>query len=382
LAVATAGAQRPAGPAAGASQSHPKKAPGAVKSAKTGSAVRPKVVRASAGLVINPTFDSSITADPNGAAIQATINAAIQRYQNGFSTPITVNITFKKGPIDLGGSFTQGVLVQYTDYLTALNNAKVNNPSLARALATLPNTTTNPVNQSASIRLSTANARALGFSADPGPGQPDSTITLNTDKMNLNRTSIDPNKYDLMAVVSHEMDEALGFGSAMDNLNNGDPSPTGPVEPDDLYRYDQTGVRSFNTALATQAFYSIDGGRTKLARFNQDQGGDFGDWFSPGGVAHTPEVQDAFSTPGATPDLGVELTRLAVLGYTPAGSSAASASRPGGAVHAAGTSGSAGGRLAGTGRLRSRRAAPVTHHLRERSTARGHGHSGHTHGPS
>ena len=29
-------------------------------------------------------------------------------------------------------------------------------------------------------------------------------------------------------------------------------------------------------------------------------------------------MQDAFGTPGATPDLGIELTRLNVLGYTPA----------------------------------------------------------------
>ena len=50
------------------------------------------------------------------------------------------------------------------------------------------------------------------------------------------------------------------------------------------------------------------------SRFNQTQGGDFSDWYSPGG--QTPQVQDAVGTQGAQPTLNVELTRLDVLGYT------------------------------------------------------------------
>jgi len=57
-------------------------------------------------------------------------------------------------------------------------------------------------------------------------------------------------------------------------------------------------------------------------RQNKDVGGvinsapvyaDFGDWYSPGG--QTPQAQDAFATPGARPNLGVELTVLDVIGY-------------------------------------------------------------------
>jgi hypothetical protein len=132
--------------------------------------------------------------------------------------------------------------------------------------------------------------------------------------MNLSRMGPqDPAKYDLMAVVSHEIDEALGFGSALNGHNNGDPAPTGPVFPEDLYRYHQNGTRTFDTNINTQAFFSIDGGATDLARFNQTVGGDFSDWFSTG--SHTPQVQDAFGTPGAQPNLGVELTGLDVIGY-------------------------------------------------------------------
>src|SRR5262249_37412609 len=47
------------------------------------------------GLVIHPTFDSSITNNPNAAAIQATINRAISYHESLFADPITVQIRFR-----------------------------------------------------------------------------------------------------------------------------------------------------------------------------------------------------------------------------------------------------------------------------------------------
>ncbi len=47
------------------------------------------------GLVISPTFDNSITNDPNAAAIEAMINRAITIYESLFSDPITVYILFR-----------------------------------------------------------------------------------------------------------------------------------------------------------------------------------------------------------------------------------------------------------------------------------------------
>jgi hypothetical protein len=130
--------------------------------------------------------------------------------------------------------------------------------------------------------------------------------------MNLDRSSRDPSKFDLFAVAAHEIDEALGLTSVLDGLANGDPAPTGDVEVMDLFRYDQNGKRSFTTASTAQAWFSLDG-TTRLVRFNQDDTGDFHDWYSPGG--QTPRVQDAFATQGATPDPTVELIALDVIGY-------------------------------------------------------------------
>ena len=263
-------------------------------------------------LTITPTFDSSITSDPNAATIEATINSAIQVYENDFSDPITVSIYFQEGG-GLGGSSTYYGSISYSQYraavvshaTTAFDNA---------AIASLPNTTTNPVNGNASIDVTTANLRALGFSASP-PSY-DSTITLNTSICNLSRTSTNSSNYDLLAVASHEIDEALGFGSALNGLSNGAATPTGAVYGLDLYRYGSGSTRSFDTGSSTAAFFSYNGGSTDLTRFNQHAGGDFSDWYSYG-VPHTPQVQDAYATPGAFINLNAELTGLDVLGYTP-----------------------------------------------------------------
>jgi hypothetical protein len=67
-------------------------------SAGTGSSSEPVSVTTaniSSGLVINPTFDSTITTDPRSNAIQAMIISAIQRYQTLFADPITVSIRFR-----------------------------------------------------------------------------------------------------------------------------------------------------------------------------------------------------------------------------------------------------------------------------------------------
>src|SRR6266550_345451 len=63
-----------------------------------------RVAPVQAGLIINPTYDSSITSDPNAAAIEATIQTAINTYQSLFTNPVTVNIKFQEMSSGLGAS--------------------------------------------------------------------------------------------------------------------------------------------------------------------------------------------------------------------------------------------------------------------------------------
>src|SRR6185369_7845845 len=217
------------------------------------------------GLTIIPTFDASITSDPQAATIQATINAAIAVYQSDFSDPVTVSIKFQKMNTGLGASSSYYQSISYSSYRAALVS-HLSSADDVMALAHLASGANNPVNGNQNVNVNLPNARALGFSADPPVGEPDGTISLKISIMNLAVTDHDPSKYSLFAVASHEIDEVLGFASALNGLNNGDPTPTGAIAPEDLFRYDQNGVRSLTTALNAVAYFSLDG-VTHIARF-------------------------------------------------------------------------------------------------------------------
>ncbi len=177
-------------------------------------------------------------------------------------------------------------------------------------------TANNPANGSTSHAFSSAILWAcghLGLSASAGQ---DGTVFLNTAIMNLSQATNDPNKYALFSVVSHEVDEVLAFGTALNGLANGAAAPTGAIQPEDLFRYDGSGNRSFNTTVTTTCYFSLDG-ITDLAQYNQEQGGDFSDWYSFFGDV-IPQVQDAYSQPGATPVLlASNCVALDAVGYSP-----------------------------------------------------------------
>jgi hypothetical protein len=259
-----------------------------------------------AGLTINPTFDSTITSDPNAGAIVNTILAAIANVQSQFTDPITVTITFKKDlSISLGQSLTTYYNLPYATFINALR-ADAKTVDDLNAIALLPSASANPVNGSSTINVKSANLKAVGIVVNP---MLDGTVSVNT-SITSPGSSGSTLQYSLLNVVAHEIDEVLGLGSSLPNV------PQTTIFPQDLFRYNQLGARSFtvNNALA---FFSINAS-TALAQFdNQNDGGDFGDWQSnplPFGVS--PKVQDAFATPfsGDLP-LTVELTALDVIGY-------------------------------------------------------------------
>src|SRR4051812_8087566 len=107
--------------------------------------------RAHADFLLNivPTFDSTITSDPNAAAIEGVINSAISYYNATFTTrfpagqglsgpPGSVGIQFRELSSGLGSSSWFFSNVLYTDYLTALTAATSGDATDTTALAHLP----------------------------------------------------------------------------------------------------------------------------------------------------------------------------------------------------------------------------------------------------
>jgi hypothetical protein len=270
-------------------------------------------------VTIVPTWDSSITSDPNVSEITNGIMFAIQTLQSNLTDNLTVQILFVENPdVGLGESSTWNLSVSYSDYLTALQ-ASATSQNDTSALSQLPNSPADPVLGEGQIQITLPLARLTDITTGYGPDGYDATINLNIPIMNLTRPPADPSKYDLISTSEHEMDEVLGFDSTLN-----DNYPGGPIGPMDLFRYmtNSTGLTRTWTQSGDNAYFSVDG--TNLwARFNQDSGGDFHDWWSetglwaPPGITPYPQVQDAYAYPDTTPNLGSnELSGLDVIGYT------------------------------------------------------------------
>lgn len=258
---------------------------------------------AGAGFVINPTFDSSITTLGNANQVIKVINQAIANYQSKLTDNITVNITFTNMTSGLGQSQKPIYTLAYYNYLNALTK-DATSANDTTALAHLPTTYLDPVLGNSQMYITQANLKALGYKV--GNTYPDGIIGLNTSQMFTDTIGVNSSNYDMFAVVSHEINEVLGLGSAV-GFNR--------ILPEDLFRYDANGQRSFTTSSSAASYFSIDG-TTLRARFNQRASGDYGDWYS-GVVAVTPQVQDAFATPGVVYNRAMtnEFMALDVIGY-------------------------------------------------------------------
>jgi hypothetical protein len=274
------------------------------------------------GLVIHPTFDSSITSNPNAAAIQAMISRAISFHESLFRDPITIQIRFRYATTGPDGmSFPMGTIartdlvlyrIPWSSYISALRaDAKTSNDNQANA--SLPGTAL-----SANIKPSSANGRAVGLDTPPamfangsvGSGGPyDAIVTLNSAVPYQFNRPVSASAFDAQRSTEHEVDEAIGLGSRLGG-NGSD------LRPQDLFSWSSPGHRNISTSSAR--YFSINGGVTNIVNFNQDPDGDFGDWFSENCPQTHPYVQNAFACRGQYSDISAtspEGINLDVIGY-------------------------------------------------------------------
>ena len=272
------------------------------------------------GLTIQATFDSSITGNPNAAAIQAMINRAISIYESLFSDPITIQIRFRYATTAPdGSSLPQGTLsrgdfvvygIPWSPFINALRaDATTNNDNVANA--SLPGNAL-----SATIKPSGANGRAVGLDTPPAMfadghvgngGTYDGIVTLNSaDPFQFSRPT-STSSFDAQHSTEHEMDEVMGIVSDAD---------ISKLHPQDLFSWSSAGHRNI-TSSGTR-YFSINGGVTNIVNFNQDSQGDFGDWLSEACPQAHPYVQNAFGCMGQSSDLATtspEAINLDVIGY-------------------------------------------------------------------
>jgi hypothetical protein len=275
-----------------------------------------------AGLVINPTFDSSITNNANAAAIEAAINNAIAIYQSLFSDPVTISIYYRysnKSPSGQSLPSTAVAESQFVVYPTNWNTvidalkADSKTPNDSSANASLPSFAL-----STNIVPSSANGRALGMDTPPAmfangtvgdAGPYDGIVTLNSAvSFSFSRPTASTS-FDGLEAIEHETGEVMGLGSFLDHSSS-------DLRPQDLFTWSGFGTR--NTTRSGTRYFSINNGQTDIVNFNQDSGGDAGDWQSGTCPQANPYVQNAFGCRGQSSDVSAtspEGLNLDVIGY-------------------------------------------------------------------
>jgi sugar lactone lactonase YvrE len=256
-------------------------------------------------------------------AAQAAFNSLISNYENVFTPNITVNIDVNWGVTGLGESETQQEVETYSAWrgaMVANANANSGNTYAVAAAASLP--ANDPIGNS-TVLVNTPNARALGLIANVPV---DSTLTFTNVPNTFEYTGTATAGFaDFLDTAAHELDEALGIGSALTGLQDNASIPTGNYEAEDYFRFSASGVRAITTDPNAVVYFSYDGGNTNVAQFNQaysaqgDTDLDRNDWiygnFSC--PAANPHVQDAISCIGqaVATGSGPEITVLNALGY-------------------------------------------------------------------
>ncbi|MGC9944091.1 MAG: NF038122 family metalloprotease [Verrucomicrobiota bacterium] len=275
-------------------------------------------------LVINATYDTSVTSSPQAAQIENAYNWVIQTYENQFTNDITVNITVywggsaDLGQVGLGESETFAVGANdYSQVVGALYAAQ-SSAYDTEAVNSLP--ASDPTGGGGQWYVPQAEAKALNLTSlgvDPNGTSEDGEVGFGTNGISYtfdptNRAV--PGEYDFIGVAEHETTEVMG-------RTNFGLDQNGNYVPYDLFRFTGSGTRSFDYN-ASDAYFSIDNGVTVLKDFNDGgaNGGDVQDW-----ATSTPaDSYDAFISAGQKGALSTaDFIAMNILGYSSPGISSA-----------------------------------------------------------
>ena len=266
-----------------------------------------------AGLAPSAQALTIVLTDVGATPMAANQLSAFQAAANYWSSKLTdnitvyVNIAFSDLPNGvLGSTFSNPTNISYSSLRSELGKeAERKSATDALAVASLPegnsvsfwatqgDLTTrldedNSVNNSL-LRITTANAKAIGLSVDTSSSMPDARIEFaNASAGNFAFTRVNgqvpADQVDFITVAEHEIGHALGFVSGLDDIdfcvshasacglngaaNEFDGTPW--YYPLDLFRYSAAGKR--DVTLGGAPYFSVNGGTTSIQPFSTTVG--------------------------------------------------------------------------------------------------------------
>lgn len=250
---------------------------------------------ANAGMIINFTYDPSVSADE-----QAAFNYAAAEFEAQYTNPIHINLNITTGTTGLGGSSTN--LLGYLTY-AQLKSVLASHATSANDLSSVAALGSTDPTAGGQFYVARAEAKALGLIADDA--STDGTITFNrTYSYTTNPASRGTGGFDLIGIAEHEISETMG---RIGGLNQ-----SGFYTPFDLFRFTGAGTPSVS-AGATNVYFSVNGGTTALAYFNSTAGGDLSDF---NGTVATDPFNALTSSNQAHALNSADIATLDVIGYT------------------------------------------------------------------
>ena len=224
---------------------------------------RPHLVAALAAVLLLPaaaparalTFSfSTVANDTLTAAQQGSFTAAANAWSAVLTDPFVV--TLQIGFRSLGGNILGQTAPQLqtgaASYIKGLLAADAKDASDAAAIASLP------ASPAGNLIVSKAQLKALGAAATGIDGTIEFSSDYSFTTQRDAQGGIAAGTYDLVGIAEHEIAHLLGFDSGLDLV-----SPAATLL--DEFRYASAGTRSF--AVGSPAYFSIDGGATRLASF-------------------------------------------------------------------------------------------------------------------